>query len=470
MDLIRQSGLDRLRRAELVTPLLAATAGVATARGVPTGVAFVAAVVFLPAALRDVRLAVVLWVPVLFLEGSSLGNAAGKAGGLVVLVSWGARAPALLRRGAASPWLRAALAVLLLLLSWWSASVLWSIAPGRTVADLWHWYAVALLYVVIVTAFDDLVWVARLAGAFVVGGCCSVAAAAGTGGLRPSLGTSALRVQGAAGDPNFLGAWLLSAVLLGFGVLSVLGVLRHRRLHAAAAAAVAVLAVGLLATLSRGAYVAVVVVALVAVVLLRGRRGQLLGVGVACVGLTASLAAAFPAAVQRVSASDRGDGRYDLWIVAWRVARDSPVQGVGVNGFPAVAAEYMREVSPLRATYLLVGDSHVVHNTYLQLLAEVGVVGLLLFLVLVGLSIGCALEARRSFAAQRHSAGVAMAEAVVLAAAGTLVTGVFLSAGLDKLLWVVLALGPALLRASGSAGAAADAGVDDLQVGRPVDS
>jgi O-antigen ligase len=338
--------------------------------------------------------------------------------------------------------------VLLLLLGWVTASVLWSAAPLSSIADLWHWYAVALIFAVVATAVDELAWVIRIGGAALVGGVASSIAALGSGGLRASVGTSALRVQGAAGDPNFLAAWLLLAVLLGLGLLSTQ---RGGRLRVVTAVAMALLVLALLSTLSRGAYVATLATALTAAVLLRGRRLQVIAVVAGLTCGAGALAVRFPTAFRRVSANDRGDGRYDLWTVALRVVHDSPLHGIGVNAFPQVAADYMRQVSPLRATYLLVGQSHVVHNTYLQLLAELGGVGLALFLALVALSVTCALAARRAFAERGDRSGVVMTEAVLLAVTGVMVTSFFLSAQLDKLLWLVLALGPALLRVATAA-------------------
>jgi O-antigen ligase len=301
-----------------------------------------------------------------------------------------------------------------------------------------------MLYVVVVTTFDSVGAVLALAGGFVVGGACSGLLSLGSGGLLASAGTTAQRAQGGAGDPNFLASWLLSAVVLGLALAA--GV--DRRARALVLTGIALLVTVLLATLSRGAFVAAAVTFVLAMLLLRDYRRQLAAVAGACAVTAAVFLTAFPDALQRLLSNDRGDGRYDLWTVAWRVARSNPLHGVGLDGFTVVAVDYMRQVDPIRATYLMASNTpHVVHNTYLQLLAELGVVGLVLFAGVAFGSLACAAVA----AGRAHRAGddraARTAHAVLLAGVGGLVSGVFLSSGLDQLLWVVLALGPALLSA-----------------------
>ena len=94
-----------------------------------------------------------------------------------------------------------------------------------------------------------------------------------------------------------------------------------------------------------------------------------------------------PYAWQRVSESPgRGSGRIDLWTVAWRITEEHPVNGIGLNNFGVVAADYVRDVGPLERVDLIADRPHSVHNAYLQFLAETGVVGLLLFSIF---AVGC---------------------------------------------------------------------------------
>jgi len=78
-------------------------------------------------------------------------------------------------------------------------------------------------------------------------------------------------------------------------------------------------------------------------------------------------------------------------------------------------------------------------------LAETGVPGLVLFLGIIGACLSCALRAAR-VAEQRGDVKLeALARAVFLALIGVLTSELFISQMHGKLLWGLLALGPAML-------------------------
>jgi O-antigen ligase len=86
-----------------------------------------------------------------------------------------------------------------------------------------------------------------------------------------------------------------------------------------------------------------------------------------------------------------------------------------------------------------------VHNTYLQMLAEAGVVGLGLFAAFVTGCLAAAGRAARIFRHRGRPTAEVLAQAVLVATIAMLAAAVFVSAGVDKRLWILLALGPALL-------------------------
>jgi len=63
--------------------------------------------------------------------------------------------------------------------------------------------------------------------------------------------------------------------------------------------------------------------------------------------------------------------RAEIWAAGIAIVRDHPLLGVGLGAFPA-------------AVYEKLGRGYVAHNTFLSIAAELGVVGLAIFLVLLG--------------------------------------------------------------------------------------
>jgi len=99
----------------------------------------------------------------------------------------------------------------------------------------------------------------------------------------------------------------------------------------------------------------------------------------------------------------------------------------------------------LRYVDLVVDRPHVVHNTYLEMLAESGVVGLGLTLALAAIAVSSALRAARRFERAGERGLAVLARGVVAADAGLLTAAVFISAQATATVWVLLALGPMLL-------------------------
>jgi O-antigen ligase len=197
---------------------------------------------------------------------------------------------------------------------------------------------------------------------------------------------------------------------------------------------------------SRGGALALLVTLVAAMVVFRGRRVQVSVVALVVLALVAVWFSASPTAWDRVSSFDNGgSGRSDLWTVASRAADEHVVLGVGLNNFTAVAPRYVREPGTLTQVELLTERPQVVHNTYLQMLTEAGVIGLGLFLVFVAGCLAAAGRAARVFRHRGRPDGEVLAQAVLVATIAMLSAGVFISAGVDKRLWILLGVGPALL-------------------------
>jgi putative inorganic carbon (HCO3(-)) transporter len=159
--------------------------------------------------------------------------------------------------------------------------------------------------------------------------------------------------------------------------------------------------------------------------------------------------AATPAAWERISTIDAGgSGRSSLWTVGWRVASDHPLTGVGLDNFVVVAGDYVREPGALTRVGRIAEDPQYVHNLYLHVLAENGVVGLALYVMFVAGCLRAAWVAASRFAARGDPAMEALARAVFVGACGMLISAFFLSSMIDQRMWVLFAFGPALLAAA----------------------
>jgi O-antigen ligase len=149
-------------------------------------------------------------------------------------------------------------------------------------------------------------------------------------------------------------------------------------------------------------------------------------------------------AVERLNLSSTS-GRNDIWTVAGRVVEAHPIAGVGSGNFRTVEGQYVVYPGTLLQDEYILDRPKVVHNMLLHVLAEMGIIGLALFLAILGLALRCAFRAVALFRRHGQRPLEVLGRAVVLAIAGSLVQSFFSSAQYNKQLWLLLALCPVLL-------------------------
>jgi O-antigen ligase len=139
-------------------------------------------------------------------------------------------------------------------------------------------------------------------------------------------------------------------------------------------------------------------------------------------------------------------GRSSIWTVGWRMVTANPVIGVGSGNYTIAEPHYLLTAPGLiQDDQFIIDTPYVAHNVYLHILAEMGAIGLFLFLGVLGLSIAAAMRAVR-IAEQRNDHMLeALGRALVIALAGMLAADFFVSEQFSKQLWLLLALCPALL-------------------------
>jgi O-antigen ligase len=432
----------------------AAIAGALLAYDARLGLAAVIGVIYLPIAFLDVPLALVLWLPVVFMAAFPGVNSAIHGGSLLIAFAWlGSSAKRRVASRALLERHRGLLVCVLMFSAWLPLSLTWADRPGLAKTILLAWAAALALFVIVATTINTPRHVRLLLGAFVVGAVVSVAVGLLSSGLHgaaagspDTLTQQQGRLQGGAGDPNFLAASLVPAIVLAMGLLSTMPRAATRW---ALRLAIVILVLGLVDSESRGGLVAAAVAAVAAVALHRRARPRILMGICLLVAIAGVWFASSPAAWQRiVNTNNAGNGRSSLWTVGFRVYDDHPVIGVGLSNFEVHSPLYVDRPGELKYVDLIAERPHVVHNTYLQLLVETGFIGFALFMTIVVACLRAAWSAARRFEARGHAAMSSIAISVVIAVLGALVASVFLSNGQSSQLWLLLALGPVLLRLS----------------------
>lgn len=421
---------------------LAALVGIVLALDVRFGIVLLLALCFAGVLAVDLQAGLALWVPLVFLEGVPAFNLAGKAAGILIVVAWLGELHN--RRevvAAAAVRARRLLAIVAALLVWLSLSVAWADDVGLALGDLWHWYALAVMFVIVITTVTTPRALRLVLAGFVAGAVLSVLIGIADGSFTGG-GSGAARLEGGAGDPNYLASAIVASGVIAVSLLALTrGALRYWLV----AAALAILVTGLVSSGSRGGMLAAGAALVLAFAVFKRRRAYVAAAGAVAIGVAVLAFVNVPDTWERVTDFDDDNGRSSLWTVGQRMWEDAPLVGVGLNNFVVHSADYVREPGTLENVGIVVERPHVPHNTYLQALAETGVVGFALFLGFCGACLRSMWVAARRF----HGAGLnsfeTVAQAVVVATASVLAAAMFLSAGTDKRLWLLLALGPALL-------------------------
>jgi O-antigen ligase len=422
--------------------------GVLIASRPARGIAFVVGLAFATIALLDLPLALACWAGLISSRNLTIVWIGPNVASLVLLVAWlGASREGRRLRTAVMRRHRALVATMLLLLVWLTLSALWAGDPGAVYRDVWTWWAAGLVVAVVATALPGPRDVRVVVVGFVVGSAVSVFAGLALTGLHPlrsAVQSAAIgdRLSGGLADPNYLAAGLVPAIVLGSVLL---GSVRSLLGRLGLVVCIALCGVGLVATESRGGLVAAAVAAVASLVVFRQRARVAL-----CLLLVVSVggvyAAGSPTTLQRIGDLDGGgSGRSDLWHVAWRIGATQPIHGIGLNNFVARSQDFVREPGALREVHVIVEQPVLVHNTYLQIWAETGLIGLALFVVVVGGLLAAALRAAQRLHARGDPTLATLAQGVFVAQISVLVALVFLSAGTDPRWWTLFGLGPAML-------------------------
>jgi O-antigen ligase len=365
--------------------------------------------------------------------------------GLLLVLSWLATVtvgdPDRRNKVFSHPWL---VYVAVLFLGWVSISASWAEESSPVLESAYRYGPNVMLFLIVFAAVRTRQQAIWIAGAFVVGALVSAVY-----GLVSPLDPAATdRLSGGAGNANETAAALVAGAALA-AALSV--ALRGQPvLRLAATIGVPLCAYGVFLTLSRGGLVAFAA-ALVAAVAVAG-RWRLRAIALTLVAVVATVvyfgAFASSHARDRVTKLEGGTGRSDLWTVAWRMVEDEPLRGIGAGNFQVASIHYLVRPGTILRDDFIVDKPKVTHNTYLQVLSELGVVGLALFLVIIAFSLVCTVRAAQVSERAGDLQLEVLSRALFVALIGLLAAAFFGSRQYSKQLWFLLSLGPALLAVS----------------------
>jgi O-antigen ligase len=427
----------------------AASFSPAAALAATVAIAVVVAVAVRPALLPPI-LVVSIFAELVQVEGATISRLLAPIALLVVLVQL-IRGKASIRPAAPLLW---AVAYGL----WALASGLWTTSTAGTVFQLSS-LAVAVAYMLafatLIESRRDLervVWAISIASlTFGILSSQHLSEALGLGHLVVDEG----RAQGALGDANAFAATELFALPF---VIALAVQARKRWQQLGLYATVFVIIGSILKSLSRGGLFGLaVLLALLVVapfrVLFRTRRNKgiaLLVIAFGLLPLSVRYSAPLSTRIQRTfdpaDANERsGSGRTYLWSAAWRSIDERPWLGLGYGGFRPASNELLRATPGVDLeVYAPKPGGHPVHNAYLGSLAELGILGLILYL---GLLVSTAETLRRAARRGREVGAffaTTMAGALLFALVAWAAIAIFLSAETGRAFWIILGITLAL--------------------------
>jgi O-antigen ligase len=447
------------------TAVAAISALVGILAGLDAGAAILAAfgLAFLLLALSDLTLGLIMFVQVAFLEAAVvLGPVLsfGKLAGLLLAISWVATISTQ-NAGRSANFFTAhpgAVYLLAIFLCWATISVTWAENTNDSLLDLTRYLPNLALFLIVFTAVQTRKQAAWVFGAFIAGtGLTAVYGFVANPEDDPYQ--TVTRLASSVGNPNQVAMVLVAGLALSVGAMFASR--RKPALQLAMAVVVSTAVVALILTGSRAGAAALAVAVLTAVAVAGRWRIQAMTAAFVVTVVTVGLFIGYapPELRERFTVPTQGqleatEGRATIWQVGWRMVEDKPLTGVGVGNFQAAAPHYALEPGASGRTEHVIDKPQVAHNIYLHVLAELGVLGLVLFMGIVGFAVGSAIVAAREFQRRGDFPMEIMARALVVAIAGFLTAGFFSSDQFSKLLWLLLALGPSLLAVARSERAA----------------
>jgi O-antigen ligase len=219
----------------------------------------------------------------------------------------------------------------------------------------------------------------------------------------------------------------------------------------------AVIVAATLLTYSRGGMLALSVILVLALIAHRVDRRRMIGGAVALFALLLLLPASFtrrfvtieqilPGSEETIHRDSSFEKRRLLTATAWVTFKNNPLLGVGAGNYTVWFDHYAEQVGSEARGYDDPGEAHYPHNLYLEIAAETGLVGLIIFAVIVSVTLAHLRAANRALAEDGLNEAAAVAKAFELAVIGYLISSLFLHGHFQRYLWLMFGLAAALAR------------------------
>jgi O-antigen ligase len=449
---------SRLNPATLffVPALLAAALGVGALAGrhPEVAVAVSLAFAFVFVVLGDLTLGLSCFAVLTFLEQLTIAGPAlsfSKVAGLLLATSWFAVMTTRERASRESfitehPSMTT---ILLMFLAWTALSSAWAELPSAALLDTTRFALNIVLFVIVFTAVRSVDDTTTVIAGVLIGALITAI----FGILNPPAPESAIdasRISSTIGDPNELAILLDAGFILSIGAVAIPG--KHPLLRLLAPIAAGACLLALFLTVSRGGLIALGV-ALIAAIVVGGRWRPLLLAGAVALGLAAFAYFAYlapPIARDRIESVSSGqarqaEGRTTIWQIGWRMFEANPVKGVGASNFQNSSIHYLLQPGATVRSDQIVDEPAIAHNTYLQTIAELGVVGGIGLLAIFSFGLSCAWRAARLCARIGEQGLEILSRALIVALVATYVGDFFITNQYSKQLWLLLGLAPAYL-------------------------
>jgi len=433
--------------------VIAAAAGAAAVLGAVSvhspkyAVLALLAAAFVAVAMSRLALAVAVFIVLTFpehLPGSfGAGATLAKPVGALLVLAWGALVLTRQVRLPTLPQARPLLFWMIVgLLVFGSVSQLWAVDASQTRTGLERILLNAALLVVVYTAASTRSGFRTIVHGFLLGSAVTSMYSIVTGYHQRLAGII---------DTDYFAAELIPAIIIACFLFATTESRRARWLYAGVAG------VDLLAfvlTQSRGGIVGLMFGLLTALIVAGRARARILVLVLVLAAAGVGYYFGYrPAHVLNGDTTRGGlngatSGRLDLWRIALLIFEGHPLGGVGLGNFQAVEPSYSTQTLNLTMVRQIVQEQLVVHNTYLQMAADLGLVGVGLFLAILALPLRLAGRALKRLELENHELEFHV-RGLLAGTVGMLIAYAFLSAEFEKPLWLLLGLlasVPAILR------------------------